>query len=373
MFSGRNTVPFFFFGWGGKVSEFSILGWSQNVTNPSVDEPEKPITFKFDIHLVRKAQYYYLKICKFACIAVSFSLSFYFTSISSFLTHDDRILCKSFIVPNSVLPLWLLVLTALSPYGIETDDLQGRLEVLVTLLLSTIAFLYIVQESIPKMSHLTVIDKVVIASLVALVLAVLFSFFISISSIPETLNWILAVTNQVLYWAANIILVGPPHRRYKQYIADMEARQARKELTTSGRLKPGMLLMGKRGSGGGKIRRTDSEKKRAKFNRAKSYSISGQQTLNLQGDHEQKSNRMLGFAKRFSAGKNMDIPKHQQESLARIARDLSSQEIGRLDDSEDEQSSDGRDIDDKKVENQKRSSLRSSIVSFSSDKKIIDN
>ena len=59
------TVPFFFFGWGGKVSEFSIVGWSQNVINPSINDPEKPITFKFDIHLVRKAQYYYLKICEF--------------------------------------------------------------------------------------------------------------------------------------------------------------------------------------------------------------------------------------------------------------------------------------------------------------------
>lgn len=279
---------------------------------------------------------------------------------------------------NAVLPLWLLVLTSLSPYGIETDDLQGRLEVLVTLLLSTIAFLYIVQESIPKMSHLTVIDKVVIASLVSLVLAVLFSFIISISSIPETLNWILAATNQVLYWAANIVLVGPPHRHYKEYIADMEARQAQKELTTSGRLKPGMLLMGKRNSGGGKINvwKTDSGRKRQKFNRAKSYSISGLETLNLQGDHEQKSNRMLGFAKRFSANKNMDIPKHQQESLAKIAKDLSSQGIGRLDDSEDEQSIDDRDgcdSHDKKIESRKDTSLRSSMVSFSSDKKIIDS
>mmetsp|Transcript_9062 Transcript_9062/g.25537 ORF Transcript_9062/g.25537 Transcript_9062/m.25537 type:complete len:760 (+) Transcript_9062:112-2391(+) len=334
----RKDVPFFFFGWGGKVSEFSILGWSQHVFNPSANDPEKAITFKFDIHLVRKAQYYYLKI---------------------------------------LLPLWLLVLTSLSPYGIETDDLQGRLEVLVTLLLSTIAFLYIVQESIPKMSHLTVIDKVVIASLVSLVLAVLFSFIISISPIPETLNWVLAIVNQVLYWAANIVLVGPPHRRYKQYIADMEARQARKELTTSGHLKPGMVLMGKRNPSGGKakLRRTESEKKRGKINRAKSYSISGQQTLSLQGDHEQKSNRMLGFAHRFSASKNMDIPKHQQESLARMARDLSSQNIGRLDDSEDERSSDGGNTSnrDEKVANQKgSSSLRSPVVSFSSNKKIID-
>lgn len=278
----------------------------------------------------------------------------------------------------TVLPLWLLILTSLSPYGIETDDLQGRLEVLVTLLLSTIAFLYIVQESIPKMSHLTVIDKVVIASLVSLVAAVLFSVIISISPIPETLNWVLAIANQVLYWAANVILVGPPHRRYKQYIADMEARQARKELTTSGHLKPGMVLMGnrKRNSSGGKtkFKRTASEKRRAKFNRAKSYSV--QNTLRLRGDHEHKSTSMLGFTKRFSAGKNMDIPKHQQESLARMAKDLSSKGIGRLGDSEDEQSSDGGDASNRDEEvvakDQNWPSSKSPVVSFSSDKKIND-
>ena len=276
----------------------------------------------------------------------------------------------------TVLPLWLLILTSLSPYGIETDDLQGRLEVLVTLLLSTIAFLYIVQESIPKMSHLTVIDKVVIASLVSLVAAVLFSVIISFAPNPEILNWVLAIANQVLYWAANVILVGPPHRRYKKYIADMEARQARKELTKSGHLKPGMVLMGKRNSSGGKtkFKRTDSEKRRAKFNRAKSYSV--QNTLRLRGDHEHKSTSMLGFTKRFSAGKNMDIPKHQQESLARMAKDLSSKGIGRLGDSEDEGSSDGGDAsnrdEDFVANDQNRPSSKSPVVSFSSDKKMID-
>jgi hypothetical protein len=228
------------------------------------------------------------------------------------------------------------------------------------------------------MSHLTVIDKVVIASLVSLVAAVLFSVIISISPIPETLNWVLAIANQVLYWAANVILVGPPHRRYKQYIADMEARQARKELTTSGHLKPGMVLMGnrKRNSSGGKtkFKRTASEKRRAKFNRAKSYSV--QNTLRLRGDHEHKSTSMLGFTKRFSAGKNMDIPKHQQESLARMAKDLSSKGIGRLGDSEDEQSSDGGDASNRDEEvvakDQNWPSSKSPVVSFSSDKKIND-
>jgi hypothetical protein len=90
----------------GKIPEFQIFGWSQNVTIP--DDAAAPMCFKFDFHLVRKAQYYYLKV---------------------------------------MLPLWLLVATSLSAFGIDNNDLSGRLQVLVTLLLSTIAFLYVVQES----------------------------------------------------------------------------------------------------------------------------------------------------------------------------------------------------------------------------------
>lgn len=109
----------------GKIPEFQILGWAQKVTIP--DDPTIPMCFKFDIHLFRKEAFYYLKV---------------------------------------MLPLWLLVITSVAAYGIEPEELASRLEVLVTLLLSAIAFLYIVQESIPKINHLTVIDKVVILSLV---------------------------------------------------------------------------------------------------------------------------------------------------------------------------------------------------------------
>ena len=243
--------------------------------NP-LDDPSQPILFKFDIHLARKPTFYYLKI---------------------------------------LLPLWLIVLTSLAPYAVDTDDLQGRLEVLVTLLLSAIAFLYIVQESLPKKSQLTVIDKVVISSLVSLVLAVLFSVLISISPIPETLNWILALVNQLLYWMVNLVLVGPPHYRHKKYIADMEARQALTALSKSGRFMPSMLLMGKRDKNA--IQTTSAERRRAKLAQTKSYSMS--RTLELQGDHEEESSRMLGFSRRFSIKrKNIDVSKEQRESLDEI-------------------------------------------------------
>lgn len=259
-------VEFFFFGWGRKVNEFTILGWSQDVQN-SLDDPSRPIVFKFDIHLARKATFYYLKV---------------------------------------LFPLWLIVLTSLAPYAIETDDLQGRLEVLVTLLLSAIAFLYIVQESLPKISHLTIIDRVVIASLVSLVLAVLFSVLISMSPNPETHNWVLALVNQALYWMVNLALVGPPHYRHKKHIADMEARQASKALTRSGHIMPGMIT--------GKL--TKSGRRIVKLANNRSFSMTRNVT---QGDHEQLHRSMLGFT-RFSVHRNpnIDVAKEQTESSDEI-------------------------------------------------------
>ena len=80
------------------------------------------------------------------------------------------------------------------------------------------------QESIPKISSLTLVDKVVLATLISLSLSVLFSYFISRSLNATQLNFILAVTNQVLFWIANIVLLVPPYFRYKQHIAKMEAK-----------------------------------------------------------------------------------------------------------------------------------------------------
>ncbi|KAL9191060.1 hypothetical protein ACHAXT_000766 [Thalassiosira profunda] len=180
----KKGVDFFLLGWGGKINEFLMLGYTEKTTN-TTDDPSKPIVFQFDIHLGRKAQYYILKI---------------------------------------LLPLWLITVTSLAPYGIETDDFQGRLEVIFTLLLSTVALLYVVQESIPKISSLTLVDKVVLATLISLSLSVLFSYFISRSPNATQLNFILAVTNQVLFWIANIVLLVPPYFRYKQHIAKMEAK-----------------------------------------------------------------------------------------------------------------------------------------------------
>ena len=82
------------------------------------------------------------------------------------------------------------------------------------------ALLYVVQESIPKISFLTVIDKIVMASLVSLAITVLFAYLIKVW---ESLNFILAVVDQILYWVANICIVVPPYLRHRRYMASVSA------------------------------------------------------------------------------------------------------------------------------------------------------
>ena len=176
MLGRKDGVQFLIMGWGGKVNEFKIMGWTQKVTCP--DDPALPICFKFDFHLLRKAQFYLIKV---------------------------------------MLPLWLLVVTSLAAFGIETYDLSGRLEVLVTLLLSTIAFLYVVQESVPKINHLTVVDQVVVASLGAVSYGIDPSLFCFISLLlvlllllPLLLSVFVRVFSSVCKYSDNLSLSLPP-------------------------------------------------------------------------------------------------------------------------------------------------------------------
>ncbi len=180
----RDDVDFFLLGWGGKIQEFNMLGWSQDVQNPEI--PTIPIIFKFDIHLVRMASFYVYKV---------------------------------------LFPLWLITITSMATFAIDPLDLQGRLEVLFTLLLSTIALVYVVQESIPKISFLTMVDKIVNATLLNLALSVLFSYLISRTSNPGEINLIMAIANQVVYWAVNVFLIIPPYMRFRKKIRDFVKKE----------------------------------------------------------------------------------------------------------------------------------------------------
>ena len=82
---------------------------------------------------------------------------------------------------------------------------------------------------------MTLVDKVVLATLISLSLSVLFSYFIFRSPNAARLNFVLALTNQVVYWVVNIAILVPPYYRYRQHIAKVEARYrtANKESTAT--------------------------------------------------------------------------------------------------------------------------------------------
>jgi len=265
----RRDVQFFVLGWGGKIPEFQILGWSQKVTTPY--DVAQPICFKFDFHLVRKANFYYLKI---------------------------------------MLPLWLLVLSSVAAFGIETDDLGARLEVLFTLLLSTIAFLYIIQESIPKINRLTVIDKVVLASLLTLALSVLFAYIISKYTENEAkcLNKILATIYLSIYIVANILIIGPPHYRHNKLKAKLLLKQG----------------VGSFHSLGNNLNvRKSNARKSTKLKMATSYSMSGN-VMDLRGSHTSNiAPGMMGFTMpgktRIDQRENNDGTNFEDEDYAFVS------------------------------------------------------
>ena len=59
---------------------------------------------------------------------------------------------------------------ALSPLRYERDDVGGRMETNLTLLLTAVAYKYVVSEWLPKTPYLTVLDIFIILSLLVLVL-----------------------------------------------------------------------------------------------------------------------------------------------------------------------------------------------------------
>lgn len=171
---------FFFFGGSNTMHEFDITGWDYDIFNPTdVDKENEPIVFEFRFHLVRRYNFYYLKI---------------------------------------LLPLWLLVLTSCAAFMMETsfEELSGRFEFLTTVLLAIVGFLYIVQESIPKIGFLTVIDKVVILSLITVVLSIFSSVVIALHN-RDHMNLIFGFSIQGIYWISNLLLVLPAHLRVRKF------------------------------------------------------------------------------------------------------------------------------------------------------------
>ena len=188
----RKDVNFLVFGWMGKVNEFQVMGWSHKVEIP--DEAYLPIQFQLDFHLVRKSPYYYGKV---------------------------------------FLPLLLLVTVSMSAFFVDVTTLQGRLEIIVTVLLSTIAFLHILEGALPKISSLSVVDRLVVLSLLSLFLSVVFCIWVDQWQ-EWRFNHLLAAVNYGLYLFSFVLTVLPPYVRHKRKILRLASKQRDSSRPTSG-------------------------------------------------------------------------------------------------------------------------------------------
>lgn len=71
---------------------------------------------------------------------------------------------------NIGLPNFLLSLLVFTSFAIERQDLADRLSVTLTLVLTSVAFKYMVSQELPRISYLTLLDVYVLVSFTFLAL-----------------------------------------------------------------------------------------------------------------------------------------------------------------------------------------------------------
>jgi len=69
---------------------------------------------------------------------------------------------------NVVVPLFLIVMLSMCAFALPVSDLSDRMSVVLTLVLTSVAFKYVVAGYLPKMSYMTFLDKYVLISFVML-------------------------------------------------------------------------------------------------------------------------------------------------------------------------------------------------------------
>jgi hypothetical protein len=66
---------------------------------------------------------------------------------------------------NAFFPFFLICLLTLASFLFDVDDLANRLQVSLTLLLTAVAFKFVMQSSLPQIEYLTVLDKYTLAGI----------------------------------------------------------------------------------------------------------------------------------------------------------------------------------------------------------------
>lgn len=114
-----------------------------------------------------------------------------------------------FYLYNIVLLTYLLVLVALSVCAIDVFDFTSRLSILITVLLTAVAFKFVINTWVPSISYLTLLDKYIIVSFLFIALIVLESFVLVYLNVnvAESLNTVFSIILLILWTAIHIFVV----------------------------------------------------------------------------------------------------------------------------------------------------------------------
>ena len=110
---------------------------------------------------------------------------FYYEKYSYFIVALKYKRLRSFFYFNVLLPIFLITSLVFSCYAIDISDYSDRLNVSIIVLLTLAAFRFSLQESLPKLSYLTVFDKYNITGLIFVIFECVFDFIISIEESNE--------------------------------------------------------------------------------------------------------------------------------------------------------------------------------------------
>ncbi|GMH92329.1 hypothetical protein TrVE_jg2597 [Triparma verrucosa] len=163
--------------WSTKVHEFRLHGLSTNIEEQSTDSNGAQMNYvNISFHLSREAGYYFWKV---------------------------------------LLPLWTLTILNFTAFEFDTADLSDRMGFISTCFLAGYAMLYVVGDSIPKMSFLTSIDLLISFNNFVIFLSGLSCRIIYIiqkkygSDLGKAWNFWIEVTLAISYVVVNIVLLLP--------------------------------------------------------------------------------------------------------------------------------------------------------------------
>jgi hypothetical protein len=108
---------------------------------------------------------------------------------------------KIFLI-NTLAFLWSLAI-----FFDDPADLMGRMGTTITLFLASVAFLFVVNDKLPKVSYLTILDKLILVSFVLLFAVAAESLFVYTLACEDD-RWVVVPLNITSLWAVH---PQPPH------------------------------------------------------------------------------------------------------------------------------------------------------------------